>query len=186
MQDDHTAAWMPLAIGAILFVVLSLGAVTFLFLARPSPAPAPATVSVPLSSVGASAGRAPSRGIDFTLTPRTATRQTDGKYIIEVEVDKNDDWDWQTFDVSKMTILLSDHADSKTSLPAVRLLSPLPTNPVPDHFVLRFETDAIDASRNPSMRIAVEVQATQNLGTSSGNASKTTLIRFNELPAPTP
>lgn len=131
-------------------------------------------VAFVLKSVGMLS--ATSGGIDFAFRPLTTTRNADGSYTAEVEVIKSDQWSWNELDVEGKKVL-SNNKDAE-----VRLVSELPSDPVPERFVLKFQIDEFD-NRGEAVRLRVKlrVKASKHGGFSSGSRSKSELVTL-ELP----
>jgi len=148
MADQKSIGWLPVAIGCVVLVLV---------------------VAIVLVSVGMLPVM--SGGIDFAFNPLTTTRNTDGSYTVEVEVIKNDQWSWNDLD-AEGKILSLKHKDAE-----VRLVSELPSDPVPERFVLKFQLDKIDGDvESVSLSVKLRVQASKHGGLSGGSQSKSELV----------
>ena len=148
MAERKSIGWLPIAIGSVVLVLIF------------------ALVLVSVGMLQITAG-----GIDFAFNPLTTTRNADGSYTAEVEVIKNDQWSWNELD-AEGSIVSPQHKDSE-----VRLVSELPSDPVPERFVLKFQIDEIDSEGEAvGLRVKLMVKASKHGGLSSGSRSKSELV----------
>lgn len=150
MAERKSIGWLPIAIGSVVLVLI---------------------VALVLMSVGMLP--VTSGGIDFAFNPLTTTRNADGSYTAEVEVIKNDQWSWNELD-AEGSIVSPQHKDAE-----VRLVSELPSDPVPERFVLKFQIDEIDREGEGEavgLRVKLRVKASKHGGLSGGSRSKSELV----------
>lgn len=150
MTDKKSIGWLTIAIGSVVLVLI---------------------VAFVLVSVGMLPFT--SGGIDFAFNPLTTTRNADGSYTAEVEVIKNDQWNWNELDVEGK-IVSPKHKDAE-----VQLVSVLPSDPVPERFTLKFQIDNFDGDGEPvSLRVNLRVKASKHGGLSGGTRSNSELVRL--------
>ena len=148
MADKKSTGWLAVAIGVVVLVLI---------------------VAFVLVSVGMLPFT--SGGIDFAFNPLTTTRNADGSYTAEVEVVKNDQWNWNELD-AEGKIVSPKHKDAE-----VQLVSELPSDPVPERFVLKFQIDEIDREGEAvGLRVKLRVKASKHGGLSGGSRSKSELV----------
>jgi hypothetical protein len=148
MSDKKSIGWAPVAIGSVVLLLIA----TFV-----------------AASIGMLSGIP--GGIDFTFKPLKTTRNDDGSYSAEVEVLKHDDWSWDELD-AEGEIVSPKQKDAE-----VRLVSELPSDPVPERFVLKFQIDEIDGDvESVGLRVKLRVNASKHGGLSGGSRSVSELF----------
>ena len=120
--------------------------------------------------IAASIAGCETSGIDFSFKPLKTNRNADGSYLAEVEVSKHDDWRWDEINI-RGEIVTPTH--NKVN---ARLVSDLPSDPVPERFVLTFRTDKIDGDESVDLRVRIKVRASKNAGLSGASRSMSELV----------
>ena len=129
--------------------------------------------AIVIAAIAASIVGCETSGIDFALKPLKATRNADGSYLAEVAVSKHDDWSWDEIEITGQIV-----TPMHTEMDA-RLVSDPPSNPVPNRFVLKFQTAAIETDGEPvNLKVKIKVRASKNAGLSSASRSMSELVKL--------
>ena len=84
--------------------------------------------------------------------------------MVELEVVSKDATTWKSVAVENISITGQSSATAK-------LISALSAEPIPERFVLKFETDAIDSNGAKSqLHFDLAIQATKHMGLSGGSS----------------
>jgi hypothetical protein len=120
-----------------------------------------------LSSPSSGAAESSSAGvIDYTIKPSRITRDPAGKFMVEVDVVSKDAATWKSVAVENISITGQSSATAK-------LISASCCDPIPESFVLKFETDAIDSNGAKSqLHFDLAIQTTKHMGLSGGSRQK--------------
>lgn len=136
-----------------------------------------AGLSMTQSSRGPSSSEAPSaRTIDYSITPLRVAPNPDGQISVEAEVVKKDSSNWSSISVDRITVTGNTKATA-------RLVSPLPADPIPERFVLKFLCDAT-AEEGAHLQFTIGIKASKHVGLSSGNSQRSTSIPLTPMEAP--
>lgn len=164
MSDHKPSMLVPILAGGALAVVLVVGLLGLIVLRPASPA-SPSSATSP-------------GGVDFTVTPRSITRNAAGGYVVEAEIARTDDWTWDAVTISDLVVIARDQAD----IPA-RVIAAPPARPVPGKFVVRIETDPIGPDVfDARLRFTVNVDVSRNFGLTKGNSSRSQAIPLEPTP----
>ena len=135
-----------------------------------------AAFSLTRSSRGPSNTEAPSaRVIDYSITPLRVVPTPEGQISIEAEVVKKDSSNWSSVSVDR--IIITGEATA-----TARLVSPLPTAPIPERFVLKFLCDR-RTEEGGHLQFTLTIKASKHLGLSSGSSQRSTSIPLAPMEA---
>ena len=154
MENEQKSGGLRIAIGIAL--ILTIAIIAALSLNRSG-------TSKPGSTEAPSA-----RAIDYSITPLRVGPNPDGQISVEAEVLKKDSSTWDSVSVDRITIT------GKTTATAT-LESPLPTDPIPDRFELKFLCDA-NAKESSHLQFTLGIKASEHLGLGGGSSQRSTSI----------
>jgi hypothetical protein len=115
------------------------------------------------------------RAIDYSITPLHVAPNPDGRISVEAEVVRKDSSNWDSVSVDRIHITGATNA-------AATLVSPLPTAPIPERFVLKFLCDA-NAEASSHLQFTLTIKASKYLGLSGGSSQRSTSIRLDPMEA---
>jgi len=151
MKSNQTNKRFSIAIGAAVILAIVLLAWVSSGFIRSSPS-------------SGTAGSSTADFIGYTVKPDRITRDPAGKFMVELKVVSKDATTWKSVAVENISITGQSSATAK-------LISALPAEPIPERFVLKFETDAIDSNGvNPQLHFDLAIQATKHMGLSGGSS----------------
>ncbi len=162
MNSNETSGRFGTAIGAVLILAVVIFALFFMF-------------KQPTAS--STTGTMPAGGIQYAVTPLSVTRNAEGQYAVEAEIVREDAWRW--VEVSVHNIGVTGHTEA-----AAKLVSELPKGPIPERFVLKFVSDAIDSDgKGSSLRFDLEINANKHLGLSHASSQRSNNISLEPMDA---
>jgi hypothetical protein len=113
----------------------------------------------------------PPKAMPLDGTAAAVVRQTpnaDGSMTIEVEVKRGESWHWDKVEISQVQLIAPGTGGANA-----RLTTAPPVTPIPERFVLSFQTDPIPLGGEPdTLAFAIHVEATRMGGASGGSQSR--------------
>lgn len=145
----------------IILCVLALVVGLVLWFGVPGPA-APGTAGAPAAA----------KGINYGIELVSAKRTPEGRYAVQIEFCQEDAWHWEAFSLQGITVI-------GTSRTKAELVSPLPSDPIPDCFKLEFLSDAVDQNAGElHLALEINIKAKRHLGLSGASSHKTQSVAF--------
>ncbi|MFT5127793.1 MAG: hypothetical protein ACI8W8_001400 [Rhodothermales bacterium] len=164
MKNTQTSGGLGIAIGAAL--ILAIAILALFTVSRPTTAP---------NSAPSTTGAAKAGVIDYTVTPLRVNRNSEGQLHVEAEVLRKDSSDWTEVSVHNISVTGQTKATAT-------LISPLPTDPIPERFVLEFLCDASEGDGKGShLRFDLNIKAEKHLGLSSGGSQRSNRISLEPM-----
>ena len=154
MENEQKSGGLRIAIGIALILAIAIFAV--LSLTRSG-------ASTPGSTAAPSA-----RAIDYSITPLRVGPNPDGQISVEAEVVRKDSSNWDSVSIDRINITGETKATAT-------LVSPLPSDPIPERFVLKFLCDA-NAEESSHLQFTISIKASKHLGLSGGSSQRSTSI----------
>ncbi|MBI1371366.1 MAG: hypothetical protein GC159_01200 [Phycisphaera sp.] len=166
-ESSGVVTTIVVLVGGGFVFMLVLAVLLFTGMRSSSSMSATPTPTAPTTTASSAVSPTPG-GVDYTVTPVSITRNAAGGYVVEAEIAKTDDWNWDSVAIDQVAVI----AGNNPALTA-RVVTPPPTKSVPDTFVVKIETDPIaPEATDAHLRFSLNIHMSKYLGATKGSSSR--------------